>query len=171
MRFGQDAIRTAVDQKKPFCLSISFKAPHRPVEPDPKFDDIYAGKTFTKPANFGRAAGEHLSPQSKQGRQYPRFSEWGYDTNYDRVMAKYFQQVYAIDVAVGMIREELTKQGVADNTVIIYTSDNGFICGSHGYGIQGVADGGIVTRSFDDLRSTQPKLRKATSLACFDRQY
>ena len=131
--FGQDVIRAAVKEEKPFCLSISFKAPHRPVSPDPKFDDVYAGKTFTKPANFGRAAGEHLSPQSKQGRQYPRFQEWGYDTDYDGVMAKYYQLIYAIDVAIGMIRDELEAQGVADNTVIIYTSDNGYICGAHGY--------------------------------------
>ena len=132
--FGKDAIRAAVEQKKPFCLSISFKAPHKPAEPDPKFNHIYEGKTFTKPANFGREAGEHFSLQSKQGRQYPRFTQWGYDDNYDRVMAKYFQQVYAIDVAVGMIRDELEKQGIAENTVVIYTSDNGYICGSHGYG-------------------------------------
>lgn len=132
--FGQDAIREAVKQNKPLCLSISFKAPHKPATPDPKFDDVYAGKEFTKPANFGREAGEHLSEQSKQGRQYPRFTEWKYDTDYDTEMAKYFQQVYAIDVAVGMIRDELTTQGIADNTVIIYTSDNGYICGAHGYG-------------------------------------
>ncbi|WP_372772237.1 sulfatase [Mangrovibacterium sp.] len=131
--FGQDVIREAVKQNKPFCLSISFKAPHRPVQPDPKFDDVYAGKTFTKPANFGREAGEHMSAQSKQGRQYARFHEWHYDTDYDGVMAKYYQLVYGIDVAVGMIMEELEKQGIADNTVIIYTSDNGYICGSHGY--------------------------------------
>ncbi|WP_145288378.1 sulfatase family protein [Pirellulimonas nuda] len=131
--FGQDAIREAVKQDKPFCLSISFKAPHKPATPDPRFNDVYAGKTFTKPANFGRAAGAHLSEQSKQGRQYPRFTEWKYDTDYDAEMAKYFQQVYAIDVALGMIRDELTTQGVADNTVIIYTSDNGYICGAHGY--------------------------------------
>jgi arylsulfatase A-like enzyme len=35
---------------------------------------------------------------------------------------------------VGMIRAALEEAGVADNTVIIYTSDNGFLCGSHGYG-------------------------------------
>ena len=52
--FGRDAIREAVKENKPFCLSISFKAPHLPSQPDPKFNDIYAGKTFTKPANFGR---------------------------------------------------------------------------------------------------------------------
>jgi arylsulfatase A-like enzyme len=131
--FGQDVIREAVKQNKPFSLSISFKAPHRPVSPDPKFDDVYAGKTFTKPANYGREAGEHMSEQSKQGRQYSRFQEWHYDTDYDAVMAKYYQLVYGIDVAVGMILEELEKQGIADNTIIIYTSDNGYICGSHGY--------------------------------------
>jgi len=37
-------------------------------------------------------------------------------------------------VALGMIRAELEAQGVADNTVVIYTSDNGFLCGAHGYG-------------------------------------
>ncbi len=132
--FGQDVIREAVKQKRPFCLSISFKAPHKPATPDPRFNDVYAGRTFTKPGNFGREFGEHLSPQSKSGRQYPRFTEWKYDTDYDGEMAKYHQQVYGIDVAVGMIRDELRAQGVADNTVVIYTSDNGYICGSHGYG-------------------------------------
>jgi len=132
--FGQDVIKKAVKENKPFCLSISFKAPHRPVTPDPKFDDVYAGKKFQKPGNFGRKYGKHLAEQSKKGRQYPRFSEWKYDTDYDGVMAKYNQLVYAIDVSIGMIRDELDAQGISDNTVIIYTSDNGYICGSHGYG-------------------------------------
>lgn len=132
--FAQDVIRESVERKKPFCLSISFKAPHKPATPDAQFDDVYAGKTFTKPANFGREFGEHLSLQSKSGRQYPRFTEWNYDTDYDGEMAKYHQQVYGIDVALGMILDELKAQDIADNTVIIYTSDNGYICGSHGYG-------------------------------------
>ncbi|MEM9858891.1 MAG: sulfatase [Bacteroidota bacterium] len=131
--FGQNVIQEAVKKGKPFNLSISFKAPHRPVHPDPKFDHIYADKTFTKPANYGREAGSHMSEQSKQGRHYKRFYEWDYATDYDSVMAKYYQLIYAIDVAVGMIVQELEKQGIADNTVIIYTSDNGYICGAHGF--------------------------------------
>jgi arylsulfatase A-like enzyme len=131
--FGRDFIRDAAKGDKPFCLSISFKAPHHPVTPDPKFDDIYQDSKFTKPGNFGREHGEHFSEQSRQGRQYTRFHEWKYSTDYDGVMAKYYQQIYAIDVAVGMIREALADSGAASNTVVIYTSDNGFICGSHGY--------------------------------------
>ncbi len=131
--FGRDFIRDAAKSEKPFCLSISFKAPHHPVEPDPKFDHVFDGVTVAKPSNFGRENGEHFSKQSRQGRQYERFDSWSYSTDYNSVMTKYFQQIYGIDVAVGMLREALEEHGVADNTVIIYTSDNGFICGSHGY--------------------------------------
>jgi len=132
--FARDFINQAAKGSNPFCLSISFKAPHRPVTPDPKFDLIYQGKTFTKPKNFGRENGAHFSRQSRQGRQYARFHTWNYSTDYNGVMAKYYQQIYAIDVAVGRIRETLEKTATAENTVIIYTSDNGFLCGSHGYG-------------------------------------
>ena len=132
--FGRDFIAESAGGEKPFCLSISFKAPHQPTTPDPQFDDIYAGKTFTKPANYGRENGQHFSEQSRQGRQYERFHSWGYADDYDKVMAIYNQQIYAIDVAVGMIREALVEHGVAENTVVIFTSDNGFLCGSHGYG-------------------------------------
>ncbi|TYA71734.1 sulfatase family protein [Seonamhaeicola marinus] len=132
--FGSDFIESSTQQNTPFCLSISFKAPHRPTTPDKRFDSIYANKTFKKPDNYGREFGAHFSNQSKQGRQYPRFIEWHYNDKYDEVMATYHQQVYGIDYAVGMILETLKKTGADKNTVIIYTSDNGFFCGSHGYG-------------------------------------
>jgi arylsulfatase A-like enzyme len=132
--FGRDFVRDSAKGDRPFCLSISFKAPHHPVTPDPKFDEVYAGTTFTKPGNYGREKGEHFSMQSRQGRQFERFVSWKYADGYGEVMAKYYQQIYAIDVAVGMIREAVAQSGAAGNTVIIYTSDNGFMCGSHGYG-------------------------------------
>ena len=132
--FAEDFIKQSVDDEKPFCLSISFKASHRPVEPDPKFDDVYKNTVFEKPANYGREKGAHLAEQSKTGRQYPRFKEWGYSDNYNEVMKKYNQQVYAVDQAVERIRRSLKNHGVAENTVIIFTSDNGFMCGSHGFG-------------------------------------
>ncbi len=132
--FSRDFIKDAAKEDAPFCLSISFKAAHRPTTPDPKFDHVYAGKTFTKPGNYGREFAEHFALQSKQGRQYVRFEDWGYSDRYDEVMAIYYQQIYGIDVAVGMIRDALEDAGVSDNTAVIYTSDNGFFCGAHGYG-------------------------------------
>lgn len=132
--FGRDFVLESRNDTRPFCLSISFKAPHHPVTPDPVFDEIYRGSVFVKPENFGRENGQHFSLQSRQGRQYERFHSWKYSTDYDGVMARYYQQIYAIDVAVGMIRAALKQAGHADDTIIIYTSDNGFMCGAHGYG-------------------------------------
>ncbi len=133
---GVDFIEKSIKEGKPFCLTLFFKAPHRPTTPDPAFNDIYRDTEFRKLPNYGRKAGLHLAPQSKMGRQYPRFEEWGYhtDESYQAALRTYHQQIYAIDVAVGMIVDALEAQGVADNTVIIYSSDNGFFNGSHGLG-------------------------------------
>tara|TARA_B100000700_G_scaffold45110_1_gene47033 strand:- start:11589 stop:13100 length:1512 start_codon:yes stop_codon:yes gene_type:complete len=132
--FGRDFIHHAAKEKKPFCLSISFKAPHKPDQVDPMFDQVYANKTFKKPANYGREFSLQFSRQSKTGRQYERFESWGYKDDYDNQMRLYNQLVHAVDSAVGMIRAAVDEAGVADNTVIIFTSDNGFFCGAHGYG-------------------------------------
>ena len=132
--FGRDFVKESAKSGKPFCLSISFKAPHKPDQPDPLFDKVYAGKKFTKPANYGREYGKHFSLQSKQGRQYERFISWGYRDKYDEVMAIYHQMVHGVDAAVGMVRAAVKEAGVEKNTVFIFTSDNGFFCGSHGYG-------------------------------------
>ena len=132
--FGSDFIKESAKKDQPFCLSISFKAPHRPVQPDPLFDDIYAGALFPKPENFGREHGMHFPEQSRRGRQYQRFEEWHYNDAYDEVMAKYYQLIYAVDVAIGMIREAVETAGVKHKTLIIFTSYNGYLCGAHGYG-------------------------------------
>ncbi|MBG7630702.1 MAG: sulfatase-like hydrolase/transferase, partial [Bacteroidetes bacterium] len=129
-----DFIQEYANKKEPFCLSVSFKAPHNPVSPDKKYDDIYAGKTFTRPPNYGKAGAEHLPEQAKLGRQYQRLGEPWREENFDYAMSRYYQLIYGIDVAVGMIMKELEKQGIADNTVIIYTTDNGYSTGAHAFG-------------------------------------
>ncbi|QEG23623.1 sulfatase family protein [Mariniblastus fucicola] len=132
--FGRDFINQSAKLNQPFCLSISFKAPHKPARPDRRFDHVYKDATFRKPLNYGREAGAHFSPQSKTDRQYERFHSWKYADRYDEVMATYHQQIHGVDAAVGMIVKALEASGAAENTVIIFTSDNGFLCGSHGYG-------------------------------------
>ena len=133
---GQEFIRQSAEAGKPFCLTLFFKAPHRPVTPDPMFDAVYEDTVFRKLPNYGRSAGEHMAPQSRMGRQYPRFITWGYhtDESYQKALRLYNQQIHGVDYAVGMIAEELERQGLQDNTVILFSSDNGFFNGSHGLG-------------------------------------
>ncbi len=131
-----DFIRESVESDLPFCMSVFFKAPHRPVQPDPMFDDIYKDTEFRKLPNYGREAGAHLAPQSRMGRQYKRFVEWGYDQedSYQNALRKYNQLIYGLDYSIGMILEELKRLDIDENTVIIFSSDNGYFNGSHGLG-------------------------------------
>ncbi|MBU2950869.1 sulfatase [Tamlana agarivorans] len=131
-----DFINESVKKDKPFCMSVYFKAPHRPVEPDPMFDDVYKDVVFDKLPNYGRENGEHLAKQSKMGRQYPRFVEWGYseEETYQEALRKYNQLIYGVDYSIGMVLEQLKKLNIDDNTIIIFSSDNGYFNGSHGLG-------------------------------------
>lgn len=131
-----DFIRESVKQEQPFAMTVFYKAPHRPTTPDPQFNDVYKNTVFRKLPNFGREAGLHFAEHRRFGRQYPRFNEWGYNTEagYQKAMRIYHQLIYGIDQSVGMILHALKEQGVADNTVIIFSSDNGYFNGSHGLG-------------------------------------
>ncbi len=129
-----DFIKEYSNQKEPFCLSVSFKAPHSPVSPDRQYDAVYKNHKFTRPPNYGKVGAQHLPKQAKLGRQYQYLGDHWNEEKYDDAMAKYYQLIYGVDVAVGMIMEELEKQGIADNTIIIYTTDNGYSTGAHGFG-------------------------------------
>lgn len=130
--FGRDFIRESVESDRPFCLSISFKAPHKPHdEIDPADRGLYKDVEFSRPPNFGEQGAARLPLQPKLGRQYYQRDEWD-DDHYQDHLRAYYRLISGVDTAVGMIREEIERQGVADNTVIIYTSDNGYFCGMHG---------------------------------------
>ncbi len=130
--WAQDFLKTAKQSGKPFCLSISFKAPHSPSTPDPIDAKLYAGKTFTPPPNFGVENSSHLSRQALTSRAATSYREWVKD--YNGTAEKYYALITGVDAAVGMIREELNRQELSANTVIILTSDNGYNAGSHGFG-------------------------------------
>ncbi|MBI1249399.1 sulfatase-like hydrolase/transferase [bacterium] len=130
--WGADFLKAAKASGKPFCMSISFKAPHLPWIPDPIDMELYKDGPYTRPANWGVENGLHLSPQVHTSRAANSYREWV--NEYDRAAKNYYALITGVDAAVGMIRDALKTEGLADNTVIIFTSDNGYNSGSHGFG-------------------------------------
>ncbi|MFR9621090.1 MAG: sulfatase-like hydrolase/transferase [Rikenellaceae bacterium] len=131
--FGCDFIDRAQSENKPFCLSISFKAPHTPISPDPQFNDVYANTYFTLPESA--AVGSEILPkQAKLGRQYLHLYKGGDDAAYQKHMQKYNQLIYGVDVAIGMILDKLEQTGLDKNTILIFTSDNGCSLGARRLG-------------------------------------
>jgi len=163
-----DFIKEAVATGKPFCLSMSFKAGHRPNTPDPFFDSVYADTIWDTPKNFGRENAGHLALQSKLGRQYINlFRGFGYEKDYQQTVRNYQQLIYGVDHSVGVILEELKRQGVADNTIIIFTSDNGYNSGSHGFGgkVLPYEEGSGTPLIIFDPRNQNLKKHQTTALA------
>jgi arylsulfatase A-like enzyme len=131
--WAQDFLKAAKQSGKPFCMSVSFKAPHLPFEPDPIDLKLYESKkVFTRPLNYGVENGKHLSVQVHTSRAATGYREWVND--YDNTARLYYALITGVDAAVAMIREELARDGLDKNTVIIFTSDNGYNSGSHGFG-------------------------------------
>ncbi|AQZ54112.1 sulfatase [Martelella mediterranea] len=52
---------------------------------------------------------------------------------YQRYMSRYLRTVQAIDDGVGRMLDKLDELGLAENTIVIYTSDQGFFLGEHGW--------------------------------------
>ena len=129
---------------KPFCLQISFNATHaedndrRPGIghfPWPKVTDgMYEDETMPLPPLNDPGIYQsqpHFLKKSLNRQRY--FWRWDTPEKYQTNMRAYFRMISGIDHVVGRLVAELKKQGLAENTVIIYTADNGYYLGDRGF--------------------------------------
>jgi arylsulfatase A-like enzyme len=124
---------------QPFHLSISFKAPHVQdgVEPyfipDPSDDALYSDVTFepfakNAPRYFDELP-EFLKTSENRVRWEQRFST---PEKWQESLRRYYRLIYGVDVQIGEMRGFLERRGWLENTVILFTSDNGFYLGERG---------------------------------------
>lgn len=126
-----DFIQTAKKQDKPFCLSVSFKAPHSPHNyVDARFKEWFENVEISRMENDGQEFHDLLPEVVK--KEYRGRHGYTNDEGYQKFIKAYYGLISGVDDVVGRIREELKKQGLEENTIIIYTSDNGYFCGSKG---------------------------------------
>ncbi|MBL7189802.1 MAG: sulfatase [Phycisphaerae bacterium] len=122
---------------KPFCLSVSFHAPKGalvPADVKPEYDRQFEGVKFKLPPNYVAGPNDKLPDLIKRnwrGLGYHRRYTWTPEL-YQKFVRRQAALAYGIDVAVGRLVKELKDKRLLDNTVIIFTSDNGFLNGSHG---------------------------------------
>lgn len=121
---------------KPWLLILGHKAPHGgPIVPEPKYARAFDDQRVTRPAN----ADDYKSASGK-----PKWLEESYPTwhglggplygqqEYGKLVRAYLGTVASVDDSVGRLYQTLQGQGWLDNTLIIFTSDNGFALGEHG---------------------------------------
>jgi arylsulfatase A-like enzyme len=114
------------NKDRPFLLVVGFKAAHGPFDPPPRRKGDYAGEEARAVPNFGTPAiyrGETRPPGAdvKPGDKVP--------TNLN-----YFRCITAADDNLGRILQALDELKLADDTMVIFASDNGYYLGEHGLG-------------------------------------
>lgn len=127
-----------------FCLSVSFSSVHAedgnktpgqdghfPVIPAVR--DMYRHVEIPLPRLHDPTIFENLPEFLRKSMNRQRYF-WSWDTpeKYQQNMQAYFAMISGVDVMIGRVLDKLRAHGLADNTVIIYASDNGNYMGERG---------------------------------------
>lgn len=153
-----DWLKEGWDRDKPFFLMHHYKAPHDMFQYAPRYEAYLADTDIPEPENlwtqpnFGsiatRGANDELLPYigTSISRRNPRrnyVKSWAKEpglsdeeatrTAYNVYMKKYLRCVKGVDDNLARLFAYLEQERIMDNTLIIYTGDQGFMLGEHDY--------------------------------------
>lgn len=113
---------------RPFALYINFLEPHPPYRGP--FDDMYDPADISFGPAFMKAPPESSSELHRsRATELPR--ELRTENDWRRLKARYWGNVTLVDNAVGTILSALSDAGLADNTVVAFSSEHGDQLGEH----------------------------------------
>jgi arylsulfatase A-like enzyme len=146
------------DPSKPFFLMLHHKAPHDMFEYAPRYSNYLANMDIPEPASlyvqphFGSVATRGTNDSliheigtsvSKRNPDRNAGSDFGVDQNlpereythkaYQAYLHRYLRCVKGLDDNIGRLLDYLKQRDLLDNTIIVYTSDQGLMLGEHDY--------------------------------------
>lgn len=123
-------LQSQKDGKKPFLAYVAFTSPHDPRNQLPAYGQKYNPATLSLPTNYlpqhpfdngeMEVRDELLVPAPRTREQV------------QKELADYYGMISEVDVQIGRVLQALRETGQADNTIIVFASDNGLAVGRHG---------------------------------------
>ncbi len=111
-------------QDCPFCLYLAHKAPHGPfINPGDISSDLYQEESIDHLPKWA-----HSFSSMANGEIYGM----GLGT-VEKKYKKYNRLISSVDLQIGRVMDELDRLGIADDTVLIYSTDNGLLVGENGH--------------------------------------
>ena len=160
-------------QTEHFCLTLSYKAPHvdddpeNPFIPDTKFAQQYQNVTIPRyePESQLAQLPKFLQETEAQARYDQRFKT---EKMYQKSVKNYYRLISGIDESIGRIVRAVEQQNFAQDTYIIFTSDNGFFLGEKGlagkwFGFEPAIRTPLIVSCINQPRST-PRMVSDMSL-------
>lgn len=122
---AMDYIRQSRDE--PFVLSLNYWAPHANTEFPEGFSPPYDDRSWLPLKDID------LEPWEDMDLKIPNPGFPNLDTQrVKRMMREYYASVHSVDRNIGRLMDLLDSLGLSDNTVVIFTSDHGYMMGHHG---------------------------------------
>lgn len=150
-------------EDQPFCLSVSFSAPHnsvatsmcaegawymdKPANADPRltehpiYGSLYRDQEVELPATLDGQPEKYLPTNvldPENGRRQCYASDYRGHECLTEHYYRYAQLISGVDAQVGRLIAALKKKGVLDNTIILFSSDNGLLLGDYNHGGKGL---------------------------------
>lgn len=126
---ANEAIRLLQENKdKPFFIAAGFYRPHCPYIAPKKYFDLYPLERITLPIE----PPEHINDIPKPA-MFTTPLYWGLNEQQRReVIQAYYASVTFMDAQVGRLLDAVDEHGLADNTIIVFWSDHGYLLSEHG---------------------------------------
>jgi arylsulfatase A-like enzyme len=132
------------DKAKPWFLWLCYGAPHGPFTPADRHKNAYSGikvdvpKDLFRPRNGKPAYVQNMDVWARNAAGEPVYTGKGDYQDRDGMtltegVRQYNQCVLALDEAVGRLLQALEESRQLENTLIIFTSDQGYAWGFHGF--------------------------------------
>ncbi len=130
-------------KEEPFCLSVSFKAPHEEdgdppkyiIQPQDRYKNMYKDVVIPKPVTASEKYWNQLPDFLGTEENFGRI-RWkglfGTDALYQENVKNYYRLITGVDDVVGNMMAQLKEQGIDKNTIIIVMGDQGMFLGEHG---------------------------------------
>ena len=130
---GLDRLRMLANAGKPFLHVVFYQAPHYPEQPADEYYEQYRGQTMPHPPNYQDIdpyTPTFSPPSPRPFEKDPDYRNYG--NNMQEYLRRYFAMVTQIDHGIGRMLAELDRLGLADDTLVLFSSDHGDMQGSHG---------------------------------------
>ena len=133
---AQEATRFLEEHReRPFLLYVNFLEPHSPYLGP--FYDLYSPDDLPTPPHFLEPPPENASRLHRlMADLYMNSPRAGFnlrtEADWRRLRSEYMGNVTLVDRAVGRMLEALDVNGLAENTIVVFTSDHGDLLGDHG---------------------------------------
>jgi arylsulfatase A-like enzyme len=117
------------EESEPWHIRLDFPEPHLPCRPAGKFAEMYKPEDIPEWGSFGETFANKPYIQRQQLYNW-RIEDYTWD-DWAPIAARYYGAISQTDDAIGKVLSKLSELGLDNNTIVIYTTDHGDMCGGH----------------------------------------